>query len=205
MSVPRPPRRWPTLVTLASILIATSPAPAHPEESNSTLGCGPNSLYMLLELLGKHADLKDISQVLPEAHPKGYSLLDLQRAARRRGLNLWGGHLTRENTPLDRPVIAFFDGSQARTGHYAVLVPVGQTGTMVQLIDPPYYPRIVDYADIIPADSSTKILYPMNFWQTRWFLCVATTIIVVAASFLVRSRIRSNTHRRRIANDHGTA
>lgn len=199
-------RRWPNLFVLTLILVATWNAPVHSEGDLSALSCGPNSLYVLLDLLGRRANLGDTLRVLPAPHPRGYSLLEIREAARRRGLDLWCGHLTRENTPLDRPVIAFFDGSQTRTGHYAVLVPVGQTGTMVQMIDPPYYPVIVDYKDIIPVRSSIKILYPLSFWQSKWFpvaIIASITIIFSAIYLLPRSRFGFITLRRRARGEMG--
>lgn len=196
-------RRWPNLIVIVPIIVATWNAPAHSEEDLSSLSCGPNSLYVLLELTGRHTDMKDLLRTLPAVHPKGYSLLELQGAGRQRGLDLWGGYLTRENIPLDRPVIAFFDGSQARSGHYAVLVPVGRTGTMVQLIDPPYYPMIIDYTSIISAGSSVKILYPLSFWQSKWHVIALTTILFIIACFLLRSRFGFITFGRRIKTQLG--
>jgi len=158
------------------------PGPSYSDESYVPPDCGMNSLYMLLNLSSTHANLEDLHGILPPRREDGYSLLELQGAAGRYGLNLWGGRLTRDNVPLDRPVIAHFGAAQERLGHYVVLVPVGETGTMVQMIDPPYHSKMIDYTSIIPPGSSIKILYPLRFWEARSFLAVGIGVVLVGVA-----------------------
>ena len=167
---------------LVLAMLVVLPGSSYSAESYVQPDCGMNSLYLLLKLNGTHASLEDLRGILPRRRDGGYSLLELRGAAGRCGLNLWGVRLTPDNVPLNRPVIALFGAAQGRPGHYAVLVPVGETGTMGQMIDPPYHPKMIDYTSIIPPGSSIKVLYPLRFWETRSFLALGIGMAIVAVA-----------------------
>ena len=184
-------RRWSISSALALAMLVVLPGSSYSAEIYVPPDCGMDSLYILLKLNGTHASLEELRRILPPRRNDGYSLLELQGAAGRWGLNLRGVRFTRDNVPLDRPAIAHFGAAQGRPGHYAVLVPVGDTGTMVQMIDPPYHPKIIDYASIIPPGSSIEILYSLRFWETRSFLALGVGVLLVAIAItLTMSRRR---------------
>lgn len=136
-------RQWSNSNALALAILVVLPGSSSSAERYVPPDCGMNSLYILLKLNGAHASLEDLHGILPPRRDAGYSLRELQGAAGRWGLHLWGVRLTRDNVPLDRPVIAHFGAAQGRPGHYAVLVPVGEMGTMVEVIDPPYHQKLL--------------------------------------------------------------
>jgi hypothetical protein len=174
--------RWFNSSVLALAMLVVLTGSGNSTESYDPPDCGMNSLYILLKLNGTQVNLEDLRGILPPRRNGGYSLMELQGAAGRCGHNLSGVRLTRDNVPLDRPVIAHFGAEHEGIGHYAVLAPVGETGTMVQIIDPPYHPKIIDYASIIPPGSSIKILYPLRFRETRSFLVLGIGVALVAVA-----------------------
>lgn len=174
--------RWSVASALALAMVVAAPGTSYSDGSFTPPDCGMNSLYILLGLNGIHVSLEDLHVLLPPRSNDGFSLQELRGAANRCGLELWGVRLTRDNLPLDRPVLAHFGAAQGRLGHYAVLVPVGETGTMVQMIDPPFHPKMIDYASMMPAASSIKVLYPLRFWERRRFHVILVGVVLVAVA-----------------------
>jgi hypothetical protein len=155
--------------------------------------CGGKSLYVLLDLTGHHTKMQKLYEALPPPQAEGHSLLELRDAARRCGLSLRGGVYTHDSAPLERPVIAYLDSPRMRLGHYVVLVPVGNLGTMVQVIDPPYYPRIMDQSDLFRSCPTIRILYPYSIWETRHFyFSVALGLLTVISCGVLVRRVRSH-------------
>lgn len=82
------------------------------------------------------------------------------------GWNLEGVRFAKGDRALDRPAIAFV--KEAKGGHFAVLRPVGTTGTTVQVIDPPHVPWITDYDRLFASRHWTgRILQPRDPWPVR--------------------------------------
>src|SRR5579883_1705443 len=115
----------------------------------SKLDCGVNALFILLRLEGRPITLDRLYTVLPPRHGDGYSMAELAAAARSLGLRLGGVRFFRGDQALDRPASAFI--KDARGGHFMVLRPVGTTGTMVQVIDPPSAPLMTDYDRLLAS------------------------------------------------------
>jgi len=93
-------------------------------------------------------------------------MAELAAAARSLGLELEGVRLGREDIPLGRSAIVFL--KDARGGHFAVLRPVGTTGAMVQVIDPPHVPWITDWDRLFAAKSWTsRVLIRRDPWMVR--------------------------------------
>src|SRR5262249_50665333 len=128
-------RRLVSALTVAFVSVVTSASIRAAGPDDEALDCGPNSLYLLLQLSGYRADLDTLKRLLPSRPPPGYSMLELKAAARANGLRLRGIRFGKRDVPLDRPAIAFLNHSGS--GHFVVLRPVGVTGTMVQIIEPP--------------------------------------------------------------------
>jgi len=103
---------------------------------------------------------------MPEDPETRRAMAELATAARSLGLQLDGNRLVKGDTSLDRPAIVFL--KDARGGHFAVLRPVGNTGTMVQVIDPPHVPWIADYDQIVSGKTWTgRILVRRDAWIVR--------------------------------------
>jgi ABC-type bacteriocin/lantibiotic exporter with double-glycine peptidase domain len=128
-------------------------ASASESEETTKLDCGVNALFVLFRLEGRPVTLDLLESALPRRHPDGYSMAQLAAAARSLGLVLDGVRLAKLDKPLTRPAIAFLKDGKA--GHFAVLRPVGTTGTMVQVIDPPSAPWIADYDRLLSAKAWT--------------------------------------------------
>lgn len=137
-------------------------------EPNETVkvDCGVNALYVLLVLEGHNATLEQLTTALPARHPEGYSMAELAKASSTFGLELEGIRFAKGDKPPLRPIIAFL--KDVRGGHFAVLRPVGTTGTMVQVLDPPNAPWIGDYTQVMTAKPWTgRVLTPRAPWLSR--------------------------------------
>jgi hypothetical protein len=141
-------------ITLSAIPLS-APAEEPRDDEQRINDCGVNCLYTLLRLSGRKVDLSALRATLPPPGASGYSMAELREAAGRFGLGLAGVRLAPRDMPLDRPVIVL-RMADAR-GHYVVLKPVGQTGTMVQVLDFPKPPRIMDYSRILASEEWTGL------------------------------------------------
>ncbi|GAC1475713.1 MAG: hypothetical protein NVSMB9_28700 [Isosphaeraceae bacterium] len=133
------------IVVLASAVNARAAGP----EETTKLDCGVNALFVLLRLEGRPVTLDRLLAPLPPRRADGYSMAELSAASGSLGLSLEGVRFARGDKALDRPAIAFL--KDVKGGHFAVLRPVGTTGTMVQVIDPPHAPWIADYEQVLGA------------------------------------------------------
>jgi hypothetical protein len=182
------PRRaglaWVVILSLAATAGVGSP------EETMRLDCGVNALYVLLRLEDRPVTLDRLEAALPPHHPDGYSMAELATAGGRLGLELEGVRFAKGDRALDRPAIAFL--KDTRGGHFAVLRPVGTTGTMVQVIDPPYAPWIADYDRVLAAKSWTgRVLIPSDPWSIRHAVLLAAVAIglsLLAAALWRRRR-----------------
>jgi len=189
MVIDRTPRRvgvYPRCGLLALLLTPTLNARAVVAEETTKLDCGVNALYVLLRLEGRPVTLDRLESVLPKRHPDGYSMAELSAASTALGLDLVGVRFRRGDKPLRRPAIAFL--KQAQAGHFSVLRPVGTTGTMVQVIDPPSAPWIADYDQVFAVRPWTgRILIPRDSWTAR---PVALLLMILAAAGTLAAVIR---------------
>ena len=170
------------LCSIATLGPALSVAAAGPDEQTK-LDCGVNALFVLLRLEGRLVTLDRLESALPFRHPQGYSMAELAAGGRALGLSLEGVRLARGDKGLDRPAIAFL--KDAKGGHFAVLRPVGSTGTMVQVIDPPHVPWIGDYDRVFSARPWTgRVLVRRDPWLVRnmipSLMALAGSILIVA-------------------------
>jgi predicted double-glycine peptidase len=134
--------------------------------ATTTLDCGENALFVLLHLEGRPVSLGQLGTVLPPRRQDGYSMAGLAACSAALGLPLDGVRFGKGDGALTRPAIAFF--KSAKGGHFAVLRPVGTTGTTVQVIDPARVSRIVDYTQVLSAKSWTgRILTARDPWVIR--------------------------------------
>lgn len=131
--------------------------------------CGVNALYILLQLEGRPVPLDRLLSALARGHADGYSMAELAAAAEALGMRLDGVRFSKGETPPDRPAIAFV--KEAGSGHFVVIRPVGTTGTMVQVINPPSVPWITDYDRLFTSPAWTgRILLLRDPWALRYAL-----------------------------------
>ncbi len=173
------------LVGFVAFALAGSVRAARADETTK-LDCGVNALFILLHLEGRPVTLDRLLSGLPPRRPDGYSMAELVTAARSLGVDLEGVHFARGDKALTRPAIAFL--KQGKGGHFAILRPVGTTGTMVQVIDPPSPPWIADYDRVLAAKPWTgRILVARKPWIVR---NVVPLLMAVAGAFLLVAAFR---------------
>jgi len=173
-------------------LVPTACARSTRPESKTDLDCGVNALFVLLQIEGCPVALDRLESALPPRHTDGYSMTELASAARSLGLSLEGVRFVKGDSALDRAGIAFV--KDAKGGHFLVLRPVGTTGTMVQVIDPPHVPVITDYDRLFTSRAWTgRILQPRDPWHVRHAIpLVLAALSVPLASFAVWRQRRSS-------------
>ncbi len=157
--------------------------------------CGTNALFLLMKLTGVETGLDDIKAALPAPRELGYSMLELQSAARRCGLNLVGVRFGPGNVPLSGPAIAHRPGHKPASGHFVVLRPVGSNNTVVQVIDPPYAPRIIDYVALFGGKGRPVMILRPRTRLERWAPIALGLLLAVPCLIALRmtKRIRSVT------------
>jgi hypothetical protein len=174
---------------IALLALAVNAGAAGPDETTK-LDCGVNALFVLLRLEGRPVTLDRLESSLPPRRPDGYSMAELATAARSLGLGLEGVRFIKGDKALTRPAIAFL--KDAKGGHFAVLRPVGTTGTMVQVIDPPQAPWIADYDRLLAARPWTgRILVPSDPWIVRHpAILIASISGLLLVATALRHRVR---------------
>jgi hypothetical protein len=121
-------------------------------------------------------------------------MAELAAASRSLGMELDGVEFVKGDKSPDRPAIAFL--SDARGGHFAVLRPVGATGTMVQVIDPPHVPWITDCDRLLAARGWTgRILLPRERWSRRFAAPVA---VAALGAIVTWAALKRRAPRRRV-------
>ena len=146
--------------------------------------CGPTALYLLLHFFGNPADLSTVESALPSSN---HSMAEIQRAAASRGVALEGREHGPDRPPPDRVSIAYMKTNGV--GHYIVLRPVGVLGTMVQVIDPPRPPRVMDYDRLVSNPSWTgRLLVPLTMAERLRTPLLALLSLTLAIVLILRLR-----------------
>lgn len=171
---------------MLALLGAGWSAPARAQEAEDAVNdCGVNALYLMLRLEGRAVDLADLRRGLPDHRADGLSMADLQRAAASRGCRLAGRRVGPDDVPLDRPAIAWLKHEGG--GHFVVLRPVGETGTMVTVLDFPRPPRAVDYAELLAtAGWSGRVMTPVGPWRLAAAWAAGGFGLAAAAAAMLR-------------------
>lgn len=182
------------LLSLIVLLTLTVTAQAVGPEDTTKLDCGVNALFVLLRLEGIPVTIDRLESSLPPRHRDGYSMEELSTAAWSLGLYLEGVRFAAGDKSLSRPAIAFL--KDGKGGHFVVLRPVGTTGTIVQIIDPPNAPWLVDYDRVMRAKPWTgRILIPRAPWLSR----IALPILLATAGVIALMLGRFGKHLRTTA------
>lgn len=147
--------------------------------------CGLLALYSFLRSEGLSADLSELEGRLPGSTPHGRSLHDLIVAAEGLGLDL---KAVRTSGPPDLPrrtCLAYL--RRGEHGHYVILRPVGHSGRLLQVLDGPLPPTVVDAADYCRSDGWTGIVllraeHPHQALATK---LATASLLVLPLSLLV--------------------
>jgi hypothetical protein len=119
-------------------------------------------------------------------------MAELATASSRLGLPLCGERFTLSDGALDGPAIAYMHNSEG--GHFVVLRPVGSAGSMIQVLNPPFTPRILDYEVLLSSNDWTgQLLVPARPWYQEsagWLMIGGISILIGAtvARHFYRSR-----------------
>lgn len=163
-----------------AVLSGTSARGITAEDERIKLDCGVNALYVLLHLEEKPVSIDRLVSALPPPNPEGYSMAELAATGAALGPPLDGVRFASGDPRPDKPMIVFLKDS--RGGHFAVLRPVGTTGTMVQVIDPPYPSWITDFDRLFKAEAWTdRVLLP----RAAWFSSPGSMVRVILAAAAV--------------------
>jgi len=179
-------------LVLGSALAATATGPVRSYQFD----CGVNSLLVLGELEGRPLDVPCLFNALPPRNPAGYSMAELIAASGRVGLPLEGIRLTGEDLSIQEPALFYLEGKP--DGHFAVLRPVGVTGKMVQVIDPPFPPRVLDYRQLKAVPGWTgRVLVRREPWYRRSWIPLSFAGVALLSSLGVGPLRRSLANRSR--------
>jgi hypothetical protein len=146
--------------------------------SDAPADCGLIALYFLLQLESHNVNIDVLQNNLPTTTAKGYSLRELSSASERLGLRLNGLEWNAKHPPT-RAAIAWMKPETA--GHFVLIRPVGVTGAMVQIIDPPAAPRILDFQTLARSPEWTgRLLVPDEGLSPRRILIFTAWLLAIA-------------------------
>ena len=150
--------------------------------------CGTVALYLLLYAEGHKTPLSAVQALLPDPTSKGLSMKDLRDGTRALGVPLQGVVLPKEDRAIDRPMIVFL--KRVHVGHFVFVRPVGQTGKLLQAIDPPFATAVMDKADLFALPEWTGLaLVPSGGRRLWWAGCGlfgSAAIVVVSRRAFAR-------------------
>jgi ABC-type bacteriocin/lantibiotic exporter with double-glycine peptidase domain len=169
--------------------------PPPSESTDIEPDCGLKALYNLMHLSDLEVDYVSIADALPPLHRDGYAIGELRDAASRLGMRTAAYRLRLADLPRDRPSLARLHVPLRDAGHFVVFRPVGTSGRLVQMLSPPYVPRILDLVEITPrGNPELQVLVPVSLTESAvlWSRehSVVLTILVIAIVAGV-GRIRS--------------
>jgi hypothetical protein len=192
------PRRALLLIPTVLAILAGDAVTCSAQSAYTPPDCGTNALFLMMKLEGMSVGLEEIELALPARNEFGYSMLELQSTARRCGLSLVGKSFGPGNAPLRGPAIAYRPGHKPASGHFVVLRPVGSNDTVVQVIDPPYAPRLIDYPTLFGGNGQPIMILRRTAGLEGWlsiaipFLLGTPLAALVVATRWIRNRDRTD-------------
>ena len=157
---------------VAGLALAAGTPRAQPAASGRSprADCGTVALYLLLHAEGHKTPLSVVQSLLPGPTSEGLAMKDLHDGARALGVPLQGVVLPKEDRAIDRPTIVFL--RRRGVGHFVFVRPVGQTGKLLQAIDPPFATAVMDKADLFAMPEWTGLaLVPSGDRRLWWAGC----------------------------------
>jgi Peptidase C39 family len=192
------PRRAILLIPTVLAILAGDAVTCSAQSVYTPPDCGTNALFLILKLEGMSVGLEEIESALPARNEFGYSMLELQSTARRCGLSLVGNSFGPSSAPLPGPAIAYRPGHKPASGHFVVLRPVGSNDTVVQVIDPPYAPRLIDYPTLFGGNGQPVMILRRSARSEGWFstaiafLLGTPLAVLIVAARRIRNRDRAS-------------
>lgn len=176
--------------------LVVTPSPADdrdPQKPEVGSDCGVIALYLLLGLEDRPRPLGSITSILPPSTPSGYSMEELREASSAFGLRLAGRRFDGSHA-MDRPWIVHL--KRSGHGHFLVVRPVGHSGKLVQVIDPPSLPEVVDVDALLARSDWTGLgLTPERL---PWAVLLSWLAVLIATLPLLAKLARRFAGRRRI-------
>ncbi|RUL81427.1 cysteine peptidase family C39 domain-containing protein [Tautonia sociabilis] len=170
---------------------ATGPARDASAEPGAGHSCGALALALFGRLQGLAWDPAEVDRRLgPDSGP-GHSMAQLIRTANAMGLSLRGVRLDPAAWPMSGPAILHLQ--RGRAGHFVVIRPVGQSGRLVQLLDPPSTSEVLELDRLArsPEWTGAAIVARPAFGASPWGLLVAGAAFVLVGIAAMRTRDRS--------------
>lgn len=161
------------------------------------MDCAVNALYMALRLMQVNIGIDELKSRFPPEQSKGYSMREIQEVAKRCGVSLKGVRVEQKDLPLSNPAIIYlYAGGE---GHFAVLRSVGVYGKLVQMIDPPFSPKVFDFESIRKSSEwSGYALIPVGhtggYTRSSWFMAIAAAVLGACVIALRQYASRRVTH-----------
>jgi Peptidase C39 family len=192
------PRRATLLISTVLAVLAGGAVTCSAQSAYTPPDCGTNALFLIMKLEDMSVGLEEIELALPARNEFGYSMLELQSTARRCGLSLVGKSFGPSDAPLPGPAIAYRPGHKPASGHFVVLRPVGSNDTVVQVIDPPYAPRLIDYPTLFGGNRQPIMILRRTAGLGGWFsiaipfLLGGPLAVLLMATRWIRNRERTD-------------
>lgn len=175
------------LALVAASIVAAAQDSAAPEPWD----CGAKSLYHLLRLENRPAELDRLLGLLGPSTSEGRSFLTLRRAARACGLTLNAVAIPKSETRLAGPALAFIKGE--KEGHFLVVRPVGHTGRLVQVLDGDLDPIVIDAEALFASRGWTGLVLTPR--RANWLAILAGALGLLSTGALAARLIAQRSRR----------
>lgn len=132
-----------TIATL--IAAALFPVAASASDTEGHIPCGVSTLFMMARLQGLPVTLEEVELSLGPGSAGGHTLAELILAGGSFGLKLQAVKFDPDGFQPNAPLIAHLTRNDM--GHYVILQPVGHSGHLIQVLDPPDLVEVLDSDD----------------------------------------------------------
>jgi ABC-type bacteriocin/lantibiotic exporter with double-glycine peptidase domain len=161
-------------------------------ESHDT-DCGIRALFLMLQTQKLDISIDELRSQLPKPSSQGYSIGEMRKASRQLGLSLIAEQIELPKQKMNQPAIVYLQ--RPNEGHFIFIRPVGETGRMIQVLEYPFAPKVMDL-DYFVTHSGWKgiALFPAPSFSTLNAVVVSVGISSVAflVIYLIRRKVRES-------------
>lgn len=139
--------------------------------------CGIRALFLLLRAMDIDTSFEDIRTALPPPSFEGYSIAELREASRKLGLSLRVERLDPKSYGIGQPMIAYLE--QPSGGHFVFIRPLGKSDRIIQVLEYPFAPKIMDLDYFISHTGWSGIATIPRSGRTMPLLAIIALVLVM--------------------------
>ncbi len=140
--------------------------------------CAFISLFHLLSSQKKEKiNASELLEKFPLPSVRGHSMRDIIEVARSEGVSLTGSWIDPTQFSIKEPAILFLE--EDKHGHFITVLPVGNTGMYVQIIDGYKFPKTVHVKSIRSLPGWTGKALSIDHTKTKLIILVSISLSTI--------------------------